>query len=98
MRHQPGCHGTECPVCGEMFTNSNTLKKHKDEEHKMEVVMSKEICYHWRRGHCFKGDECKFSHAVHQNSKEHHGAVQGSGQGLFQSRLCPPLISRGVRA
>ena len=22
-----------------------------------------------------------------------HGAVQGSGQGVFLSRLCPPLIS-----
>ena len=27
-----------------------------------------------------------------------HGAVQGSGQGLFPSLLCPPLISRGVMA
>ena len=27
-----------------------------------------------------------------------HGAVQGSGQGLLPSRLCPPLISRGVMA
>ena len=27
-----------------------------------------------------------------------HGAVRGSGQGLFPSRLCPPLISRGVMA
>ena len=27
-----------------------------------------------------------------------HGAVQGSGQGLFPSGLCPPLISRGVMA
>ena len=71
MRHQPGCHGTECPVCGEMFTNPNTLKRHEDDEHKMEVVKSKEICYHWRRGHCFKGDECKFSHAGHQNSRAH---------------------------
>ena len=26
------------------------------------------------------------------------GAVQGSGQGLFPSRLCPPLISLGVTA
>ena len=31
-------------------------------------------------------------------SKEGHGAVQGSGQGLFPLRLCPPLISRGVMA
>jgi hypothetical protein len=27
-----------------------------------------------------------------------HGAVRGSGQGLFPSRLCSPLISRGVMA
>ena len=27
-----------------------------------------------------------------------HGAVRGSGQGLFPLRMCPPLISRGVMA
>ena len=63
MRHQPDCHGTEVPECSEMFTKPNALKKHKDEEHKMEIVKSKDICYHWRRGHCIKGNECQFSHA-----------------------------------
>ena len=28
----------------------------------MEVVKSKEVCFHWRRGHCSKGDRCRFSH------------------------------------
>ena len=30
--------------------------------------------------------------------KYEHGAVQGLGQGLFPSFLCPPLISQGVMA
>ena len=33
----------------------------------MEVVKSKEVCFHWRRGHCSKGDRCRFSHVGHQN-------------------------------
>ena len=33
-----------------------------------------------------------------KNGIETHGALRGSGQGLFPSRLCPPLISRGVMA
>ena len=32
------------------------------------------------------------------NPLVNHGAVQGSGQGLFPARLCPPLISQGVMA
>ena len=32
----------------------------------MEVVKSKEVCFHWRRGHCSKGDSCRFSHVGHQ--------------------------------
>ena len=70
-RHKLNCHqGTEeheCPVCGEVFQSSNAVKKHEDKEHPMEVVKSKEVCFHWRRGHCSKGDRCRFSHVGHQN-------------------------------
>ena len=70
-RHKQNCHGGteehECPVCGEVFQSNNAVKKHEDKEHPMEVVKSKEVCFHWRRGHCSKGDRCRFSHVGHQN-------------------------------
>ena len=34
----------------------------------MDVVRSKEVCHHWRRGHCEKGERCLFSHVGHQNN------------------------------
>ena len=33
----------------------------------MEQVKSRVVCRHWRRGKCFKGDICGFSHAGQQN-------------------------------
>ena len=50
----------------------------------MQVVESKEVCFHWRRGHCFKGDTCRFSHVGHQkqdntrNSKRTPACSNGS--------------------
>ena len=71
-RHKQNCHGVEkyieCSECGEMCRDRNTLKKHKDKEHPIDVVRSKEVCYHWRRGHCKKGSRCLFSHVGHQDN------------------------------
>ena len=71
-RHKQNCHGVnkyiECAECGEMCRGQNTLKKHTDKEHPMDVVRSKEVCHHWRRGHCEKGERCLFSHVGHQNN------------------------------
>ena len=57
-RHKQICHGPltdlYCPECGEECSNGNALKKHQDEEHKMERVKSRVVCKHWRRGHCDK--------------------------------------------
>ena len=33
----------------------------------MELVRSKAVCYHWRRGHCDRGNTCHFSHVGRQN-------------------------------
>ena len=70
-RHKPMCHGNkkefDCPDCGMIFTSTNDVKKHQDEDHKMEAVRSREVCFHWRRGNCFKGDSCRFSHVGRQN-------------------------------
>ena len=34
----------------------------------MEPVRSREVCFHWKRGNCFKGDSCRFSHVGRQNN------------------------------
>ena len=72
-RHKQNCHGAkqyyECSECGEMRSSSNAVRKHKDKDHPMLVVRSKEVCHHWRRGHCAKGDRCLYSHVGHQNQE-----------------------------
>ena len=71
VRHNPTCHGNnteyECPVCGEILNSSGALEDHQDQQHEMEQVRSREVCYHWRRGSCLKGDSCRFSHVGIQN-------------------------------
>ena len=70
-RHKQNCHTVqkyyECPECSQICSSPNALKEHQDEDHAMEVVKSREVCYHWRRGNCFKGDSCRFSHVGQQN-------------------------------
>ena len=71
-RHKPMCHGNkkefDCPDCGMIFTSTNDVKKHQDEDHKMEAVRSREVCFHWTRGQCLKGESCRFSHVGRQNT------------------------------
>ena len=69
-RHDPTCHGSnkfECTPCGEIFKSSNELKKHTEEEHDLEIIKSRVVCKHWRKGHCTKGLACLFSHVGRQN-------------------------------
>ena len=70
-RHKPSCHNAkkyyECDDCGMILSSPRTLKEHHDSDHPMETVKSREVCYHWRRGNCFKGDSCRFAHVGRQN-------------------------------
>ena len=69
-RHLPTCHDNkklECSPCGEIFKSLDEVKKHKKEEHDMELVKSRVVCKHWRKGHCSKGASCLYSHVGHQN-------------------------------
>ena len=72
-RHKPKCQSgkkfIECHQCGEMVNGTDKLKKQKEREHTREALRSKEICYHWKRGNCFKGNTCLFSHAGFQNKE-----------------------------
>ena len=75
-RHQKTCHGAnvdedfDCPECGMMFDSVDGVQRHTDQEHKMEQAKSRVVCRHWRKGHCFKGDSCGFSHVGKQNHSE----------------------------
>ena len=71
-RHKPMCHGKEaeyaCSDCGRVGKNENEIRKHIREDHVEELVRSREVCKHWRRGKCDRGDQCGFSHVGHQSS------------------------------
>ena len=73
-RHQPICQepqkDMDCYECGEMFSRSTDLNKHKEDVHKMKQVKSQVICKHWKKGRCNKGDTCGFSH-IGQSNKTH---------------------------
>ena len=75
-RHTKICTGKtkvfDCPECGQLCSSPNNVKKHQEEEHEWETVRSKEVCKHWRRGNCWKGTSCLYSHVGKQqeNSSE----------------------------
>ena len=73
-RHQKTCHGAredfDCPECGMMFDSANGVKRHTEQEHTMEQAKSRVVCRHWRKGNCFKGDSCGFSHVGKQTPSE----------------------------
>ena len=73
-RHIKTCKGKtfDCPECGELCSSPNNVKKHQEKEHEWETVRSREVCKHWRRGNCWKGTSCLFSHVGQQqgNSSE----------------------------
>ena len=71
-RNHVGTERSVCPKCGEIGGTKFNIKKHiegcgkdvfNDKNEK-----SKEVCYHWRRGHCNRGSICKFSHVGKQDN------------------------------
>ena len=65
-RHKTQCKGLEaqfeCSDCGKAGKSKEEIRKHINDVHVEERVRSREVCYHWRNGHCTKGDRCGFSH------------------------------------
>ena len=83
-RHNPNCHGKkedhDCPECGEMFSSNNNMRKHYDKVHKMEPVVSRVVCKHWRKGNCFKANKCGFSHVGVQKTSNSSNTAQTSSK------------------
>ena len=76
-RHEPKCNGKEkhiCPKCGQTEKTAREIKKkhmheeHEDHEEEEVREKSREVCWHWRQGNCFRGDSCNFSHVGYQKS------------------------------
>ena len=70
-RHEPHCHGEEkfvCPKCGQTEKTARDIKNHMQEDHEERRLRekSREVCWHWRQGNCFRGNSCNFSHVGHQ--------------------------------
>ena len=72
-RHIPQCHGDRgneftCKKCELMCKSKSDLIRHMKLEHEeMEHEVSREVCPHFRRGNCFKGDHCNKSHVGYQH-------------------------------
>ena len=59
-RHKQQCHGKvpeyDCLDCGKTDRSKEEKKKHISDVHSEQRVVSREVCYHWRRGKCTKCD------------------------------------------
>ena len=58
-----------CDECGHKGKSAKEIRNHQTREHSKEMPqISKEVCKHWRRGNCLKGNQCLFSHVGYQQS------------------------------
>ena len=70
-KHNQECHKKKveeykCEECGMLANTGANLRKHRQKEHDNWTEKSQEVCYHYRKGHCFRGDSCKFAHVGYQ--------------------------------
>ena len=68
-RHKNSCHKKnefKCKQCGMLANNAAKIRNHMSEEHDTDGEKSREICYHYRNGFCFRGESCRYSHVGYQ--------------------------------
>ena len=89
--HKRRCMQHICPSCGEIFRNKTELHKHKEECELIKIQgrgwkeKIKEVCFHWKRGNCYKrDDECRFSHVGPKGGRQWQQRVQGGAEKQFQ--------------
>ena len=46
------CHTKQEFECGMVFNTDDTVESHYNRKHKMKPLLSREICYHWKKGAC----------------------------------------------
>ena len=85
-RHVENCHKStstklySCSVCAKRSKSAEDIKKHQQTDHVEQFEVSKEVCKHYRRGHCFKGSSCQFSHVGFQNRTSSDSTTKKSTQ------------------
>ena len=58
-----------CDECGHKGKSAKDIRNHQAIKHRDAAVeVSKEVCKHWRKGNCFKGSQCLYSHVGYQQS------------------------------
>ena len=55
-----------CSECGLISKSEAEIKKHMKDDHEDEDVRSREVCRHYQRGNCNRGNNCKFAHVGFQ--------------------------------
>ena len=92
-RHRNQCHKRtrtfKCNECGLLGNTENEIKKHKKNNQEVFQEVSKEVCYHYKQGNCFKGDRCKFSHVGYQQRKNSNSTKQST------TRMWTPACTKG---
>ena len=92
-RHMKHCHQKKelkCKECGMLANTGAELKRHMSQDHMISQEKSKEICYHYRNGFCFRGNSCRFSHVGHQR-----GSTSGSTSSPGTDRHWTPACTKG---
>ena len=56
-----------CSVCNMYGKSDEDVRKHKREVHEKVDVVSREVCRHYRRGNCRRGESCPFAHVGAQD-------------------------------
>ena len=63
-----------CNECGMICDNISDLNNHVNNEHE---DRSREVCRQYKRGNCFRGNNCKFAHVGYQNISENSNNSNG---------------------
>ena len=58
-----------CPECGLIGKNKEAMKEHINNEHKQHKEISQIVCGFYRRGSCYKGNECRYAHVGHAQTQ-----------------------------
>ena len=72
-KHASACHNatsSNCDNCGIVFRNNGELKRHMEECIGAFQQVEGQKCRYYRRGRCWRGDQCRFVHDDVENFEE----------------------------
>ena len=68
-RHECNERENVCPECGMIGKSKEAMKEHISNEHKQQEATSQIVCKFYRRGNCYKGNECRYAHVGHARTQ-----------------------------